>query len=74
MADYLHSVLEEIKIPVVLDGDLAATIFNAFKFVHEVGGDEGMFRVLFCDHAAPKLNALLEVIETELDIENKEEK
>lgn len=74
MADYSHSVLEEIKIPVVLDGDLAATIFNAFKFVHEVGGDEGMFRVLFCEHAIPKLNAFIDTIENELDIENKEEK
>lgn len=69
--DYGHEVYEQIKISVVLDGDLAATIYNAFVFTEE---NDGWDKVAFCDHVAPKLAQFLNKLNTELDIQTREEK
>lgn len=65
-----HDVFEQIKIPVVLDGDLAATLANLI-----IGADQSgnLDQLLFCHYTSPKLQALFDLITTQLDIENRTE-
>lgn len=65
-----HSTLEMIKVPVVLDGDLAASLSNILIFCHE---HNFLDDLLLCDHVHPKLDELMERINSWLDIENREE-
>lgn len=67
---YTHEVMETIKIPVVLDGDVAASILNAFTLAHQEGRWED---IIFCGHAEEKVNKLLNKIADKIDIENREE-
>lgn len=69
--DFSHDTFEQIKITVVLDGDLAASICNAFTFVDQQDAWE---EVPYCDHSIPKINALVEKLAKELNILNKKEK
>jgi hypothetical protein len=65
-----HTTLEVIKIPVVLDGDLATTLANVLMFCDE---HNFLDDLVFCDHVYPKLDKLMEKIHSRLDVENREE-
>jgi len=65
-----HTTLEVIKIPVVLDGDLALSLSNILIFCEE---HHFLEELIFCDNVQPKLDALMEKIHDRLDIENREE-
>lgn len=65
-----HDVMEEIKLTVTLDGDLAATIHNLIVSSIESGS---LMHLLFCKHALPKLQALDKQISDRIDIENRVE-
>lgn len=65
-----HTTLEVIKIPVVLDGDLATTLMNVLAFCDE---HHFLDELVFCDHVYPKLDKLMEKMADRLDVENREE-
>jgi hypothetical protein len=65
-----HTTLEVIKIPVVLDGDLATTLANVLMFCDE---HHFLDDLVFCDHVYPKLDELMEKMHDKLDFENREE-
>jgi hypothetical protein len=71
--DYSHSheVMEQIKIRVVLDGDLAATISNAIMYCYEQGVLDS--DIVFCGHTKPKLEAFMDHLQKEMDIKQREE-
>lgn len=68
---YSHDVMEQVKVTVTMDGDTAATILNALGFL-----DEHRFlqELLFCGHTAAKLQAVVDQMDKELDIENRVER
>lgn len=70
-SEYSHEVMEEVKVPVVLDGDLAATIVNLIGFAAR---EDKLDELIFCGHTLPKLDALWDTLTEAIDIENKEEK
>lgn len=69
-ADYSHEVMQEVKIKLEIDGDVAATIMNVFSFCIDHNFIEGLE---FCEHTTTKVADMLEKISTELDIKNRKE-
>ena len=65
-----HEILETIKIPVVLDGDLAQSLYNFVAFCAE---HEFLDDLIFCENVYPKLEEFMEHLQSRLDIENREE-
>jgi len=65
-----HKTLEVIKIPVVLDGDLALSLLNILAFCHEHNFIDDL---IFCDHVHPKVDELMDKLESKLDFENRVE-
>ena len=65
-----HDTLEMIKIPVVLDGDLALSLSNILIFCEEHHFLEDL---IFCENVESKLDVLMERIHDRLDVENREE-
>jgi hypothetical protein len=69
-AQYGHDVMEQIKITVTMDGDLAATVSNALVDAYHTGR---MKDIIFCGHTSAKVHTLINLIESKLDIENRVE-
>jgi hypothetical protein len=65
-----HDVMEAIKIELVLDGDLAATLQNLALDAIMNGRID---KLIFCGHTGPKLQAFIELVQSRLDIENRVE-
>jgi hypothetical protein len=65
-----HGTLEQIKIPVVMDGDLAQSIFNMVAFCAE---HHFLEELIFCENAEPKLDEFMQKLIDRLDIEEREE-
>ena len=65
-----HTTLEVIKIPVVLDGDLAVSLLNILAFCYE---HDFIDELIFCEHVHPKVDELMDKLEGRLDFENREE-
>jgi hypothetical protein len=65
-----HEVMEQLKIRLEMDGDLAATISNALMYCYEAGV---LKDIMFCSHTDPKLFELMEHLQRELNIEEREE-
>lgn len=57
-----------IKIPVLLDGDVALAIYNCITFSLAFGFNPGV-----CTHSAPKLEAFTELLKVKTDLENRKE-
>lgn len=66
-----HVTMEQIKIKVTLDGDLAVSLINIIEDAIEAGVIDDL---LFCGHSAPKIEDLLDLLYKEIDLENREEK
>lgn len=65
-----HEVMETIKITVTLDGDLAATIQNCL--IDEIVNNR-MNDLIFCGHTGPKVEALIKLIQSKINIEERVE-
>lgn len=62
-----HKTLEAIKIPVVIDGDLALTLLN---IIGKVAEDETLDGLLCCGRTAPKLDALFNLLLEKTNVED----
>lgn len=67
---YSHTTMEQIKIPVTIDGDLAISLLKIIAYADE---NNVLDKLLFCGHSAPKLDELFELLVEKTDIENREE-
>jgi hypothetical protein len=65
-----HTVMEQIKIPVVIDGDLAVTLMN---LIGDAVENDTINDLIFCGHTVPKVEALYDLLAEKTDIENREE-
>jgi hypothetical protein len=67
---YSHDALATIEVPIMIPGDLAASLLNIIGYASE---NDAIDDLLFCSHSSKKLEGFYNLLSERIDIKNRVE-